>query len=119
LSSFFFAGGQVYQTSSGRLAYSLKESALDELPITALRFRPASASSKTKNVLLAVGADGLCRHWHITSQRCMHTITEPGNQLYCVDYRKDGTVFATAGKDRTVRVYDEATKAIITEMSSG
>lgn len=93
----------MYHTSTGRLAYSLKDSALDELPITSLRFRPASASSKTKNVLLSVSADGVAKHWHVTSAKCMHTITEPDNQLFCVDYRKDGAVFATAGKDRTVR----------------
>ena len=110
---------QVYQASTGRLAYSLKESALDEMPITSLRFRPASASSKTKNVLLAVGADGVVRHWHVTSSRCIHTITETDNQTYCVDYRKDAVVFATAGKDRKVRLYDEATKALISEMEGG
>lgn len=94
---------QVYQTSSGRLAYQLGVGSTDPLPITALRFRPVSASSKTKNVLLAVSAEGTAKHWHITSGRCMHTIEEPDNQLYCVDYKSDGSAFATAGKDRAVR----------------
>lgn len=79
---------QVYHTATGALAYLLKDSVLDEMPITSLRFRPASSSSKTKNVLLAVGADGVAKHWHITSSKCMHTIVEPDNQLYCVDYRQ-------------------------------
>ena len=47
---------QIYHTATGRLAYELKEGLADALPITALKFRPASSSSKTKNVLLAVGA---------------------------------------------------------------
>jgi len=115
------------------------------MPTTALRFRPPSAASKTKNVLLAVStlqggpgsvrasmfltiacvvcdcvdADGSAQHWHITSGKCLHTINDPDNQLFCVDYKNDGSLFATAGKDRTVRVYDEATKSLVTAMSGG
>lgn len=36
-----------------------------------------------------------------------------------LDYNKDGSQFATAGKDRTIRVYDENTKSLITEMTGG
>lgn len=89
------------------------------MPTTSLRFRPISAASKTKNVLLAVNADGSAQHWHITSGKCLHTISDPDNQLFCVDYRPDGALFATAGKDRSVRVYDEATKSLVTKMSGG
>ena len=64
-------------------------------------------------------ADGSAQHWHITSGKCLHTINDPDNQLFCVDYRPDGALFATAGKDRSVRVYDEATKSLVTRMSGG
>ena len=47
---------QIYHTATGRIAYSLRDGAGEALPITAIKFRPASSSSKTKNVLLAVGA---------------------------------------------------------------
>lgn len=30
-------------------------------------------------------------------------MTEKENNIMCMDYSVDGTVFATAGKDRTVR----------------
>lgn len=36
-----------------------------------------------------------------------------------MDYTHDATQFATAGKDRIVRVYDEKTKSLITEMEEG
>jgi len=36
-----------------------------------------------------------------------------------MDYTHDATQFATAGKDRIVRVYDEKTKSLITEMAEG
>lgn len=89
------------------------------MPTTSLRFRPISSASKTKNVLLAVNADGSAQHWHITSGKCLHTIKDEDNQLFCVDYNPEGTMFATAGKDRSVRVYDEATKSLIQQMSGG
>jgi len=75
------------------------------MPVTSLRFRPLSSSSKTKNVLLAVDADGVAKHWHVTSGKCLHTIEAAGsNQLFAVDYRDDGSLFATAGSDKEVRV---------------
>jgi WD40 repeat protein len=70
-------------------------------------------------VLLAVNADGTASHWHMTSGKCLHTITEEDNQLFCVDYRPDGAVFATAGKDYCVRIYDEATKTLSTTLMGG
>lgn len=79
--------------------------------MTSIRFRPDSESAKTKNVILAVSinidkinvdSDGEIDHWHLTSGKKLHTIKEPGNELYCVDYRQDGLQFVTAGKDYKV-----------------
>lgn len=64
-------------------------------------------------------ANGKAQHWHIASGRCLHTIDEVDNQIYAVDYKQDGSAFATAGKDKTVRIYDEATKSCMVAMSSG
>lgn len=110
---------RVYNAVNGRLQYSLNTGKVDNMPMTSLRFRPMGAASKTKNVLLAVNADGSAQHWHITSGKCLHTIKEDGNQLYTVDYRSDGAQFATAGKDKTVRLYDEATKSLTASLSGG
>ena len=79
----------------------------------------ASATSKTKNLLLVANADGTVRHWHVTSRKCLHTITEENNQVFAIDYRQDGARFATAGKDYTVRVYDEATKTKVAALHGG
>ena len=45
---------RIYNVSTGTLSYTLNAGRPDLLPVTSLRFRPASATSKTKNVLLAV-----------------------------------------------------------------
>jgi len=63
--------------------------------------------------------DGQILHWHIKSGKCLHTITEKGNQLFCLDYFDDGSQFATAGRDRLVRVYDEATKRLVQTLQGG
>jgi COMPASS component SWD3 len=80
------------------------------MPITAIRWRPLTTASKTKNVLISVHADGSVRHWHTTSGKCLHTMIDDINQLYCIDYDIEGRNFVTAGNDRILRVYDEATK---------
>ena len=109
---------RIFHTEGGRLAYRLEACAAG-LPTTAIRFRPTSASSKTRNVMLVANSDGTVQHWHITSQRCLHTVTEEDNQVYALDYQHDGARFATAGKDYTVRVYDEATKTCVSRLCGG
>lgn len=92
---------------------------LSKLPTTAIRFRPEGSRAKTKNVLLSVDADGNVQHWHLTSGKCLSTITDKENPLLCVDYRPDGEVFAAAGKDYKVRLYDESSKALVATLSGG
>ena len=71
---------RLYHSDGGRLAYTLDTSP-GQLPVTCIRFRPAlSASSATRNVLLTANSEGLVQHWHVTSKRCLHTITEKDNQ---------------------------------------
>mmetsp|Transcript_30876 Transcript_30876/g.81018 ORF Transcript_30876/g.81018 Transcript_30876/m.81018 type:complete len:245 (-) Transcript_30876:233-967(-) len=115
-----FADGsiRIYSSSTGRQAYTLQAGAVTE-PCTAVRFRPTNAQSKTKNVLLAASSDGSVSHWHITSGNKLHTVTEDGNQINCVDYTKDGRRFATAGMDKIIRIYDEATKTQVQELKGG
>ena len=36
--------------------------------------------------------------------------------MYSIDYSGDGSLLATGGKDSAVRVYDEATKALVIKM---
>ena len=57
----------------------------------------------TKRVCVT-DADGVAKHWHITSGKCLHTVeAAEDNQLFAVDYRADGDLFATAGSDKEVR----------------
>lgn len=101
---------RVFNTSNGSLAYNLQGGSSVALPTTALKFRPVTASTRTKNVFLAANAAGTVQHWHMTSGKCLHSITDEENPVYALDYNTDGTSFVTAGKDHALRIYDEATK---------
>lgn len=98
-----------------------------KLPTTAVRFRPGLRSKKSQsNVLVSVGAVGTVQHWHLGSQKCLHTVAEEAvhrltkqqyqNQIFAMEYDRTGKLFATAGKDYRVRVYDEATKSCFTTL---
>ena len=77
-----------------------------QLPITAMRFRPGGNS---RGVLLACSADSTVRHWHVPTGKCLSTIYEGSDQqIFACDYRQDGQMFATGGKDKRVRLYDES-----------
>lgn len=48
----------------------------------------------------------------------MHETKENDNRNIFVDYNKDGSLFASGGIDRTVRIYDETTKQVTHELKS-
>lgn len=64
-------------------------------------------------MLVTGSADGTLRHWHTTSGKCLHSVLEdPENHIYTMDYSRDGTLLAVAGRDLKIRVYDETTKSL-------
>jgi len=109
----------VYNALTGKRAFLLNAGREDKLPTTQLRWRPPQSLSKTKNVLVCVAADGRVTHWHASSGKLLHEIVEPDNQLFCVDYVANGSQFATAGKRREIRIYDEYTKKLAQVLSGG
>eukprot|EP01006_Ploeotia_vitrea_P045285 TRINITY_DN66927_c1_g1_i1.p1 TRINITY_DN66927_c1_g1~~TRINITY_DN66927_c1_g1_i1.p1 ORF type:complete len:346 (+),score=-6.74 TRINITY_DN66927_c1_g1_i1:144-1181(+) len=110
---------RVFNTQSGNLAYNLQGGSNASLPTTAIRFRPITAATRTKNVFLAANATGVIQHWHMTSGKCLHSAEDQGNQVYALDYNDDGSRFATAGKDTFIRIYEEATKSLVCTLKGG
>ena len=91
----------------------------DDMPVTAIRWRPPTENLKTNNVLVAAYADGYLKHWHATSGRCLHqkrADDDADQEIYSIDYNAEGLVLATAGKDKWIRLYDETTKSIVLKM---
>jgi len=55
----------------------------------------------------------------VPSQRKIFKITENYNQIFTLSYWSDGARLATAGKDFTLRIYDEETKALTRSFKTG
>ncbi|EFC50757.1 predicted protein [Naegleria gruberi] len=112
---------RVFNVNDGKLLYSLNTATKQQLPlpVTSLKFRPSLNPNSAQNVLLVSGSKGVVQHWHVTSGKLLNEIQEEENQAYVVDYRKDGAYFATAGKDSTVRLYDEETNVCVMKMRGG
>jgi len=112
-------GIRVFNVQNGSLAYNLQAGSNVALPTTALRFRPVTPTTRTKNVFLSSNAAGVVQHWHMTSGKCLHSLESETNEVYALDYNSEGTQFVTAGKDTKVRIYDEATKSLVATMEGG
>eukprot|EP00697_Spironema_sp_BW2_P016156 gnl/Spiro4/7282_TR3808_c0_g1_i1.p1 gnl/Spiro4/7282_TR3808_c0_g1~~gnl/Spiro4/7282_TR3808_c0_g1_i1.p1 ORF type:complete len:415 (+),score=48.95 gnl/Spiro4/7282_TR3808_c0_g1_i1:84-1328(+) len=113
-------GVRLYNTETGRLSYHLNVGLVNGLPMTCLRFRPHQPGKQNRNVLLTANANGAVQHWHVFSGKNIHTVQEDdGQQVYAVDYNREGTQFASCGRDYAVRVYDEATKTCVVKMAGG
>lgn len=118
---FLAAGGadgaiRIFNVSNGSVAYNVEGGSSVSLPTTSIRFRPITSANQTKNVFLTANAAGTVQHWHMTSGKCLHTFSDEENQVLALDYNDEGTQFVTAGKDTKIRVYDEATKSIVTTL---
>eukprot|EP01036_Dinobryon_divergens_P012619 gene12619-17012_t len=90
---------RIFNVGTGKLAYNVQGGSNTALPTTAIRFRPVTATTRTKNVFLAANAAGTVQHWHMTSSKCLHSMEDLENQVYALDYNNDGSKFVTAGKD--------------------
>lgn len=98
--------------------YELKQS-LDckiqhSLPICSIRWRPEKGL--TKNVLLAATSEGAVMHWHSSSGKLIYSTLLEDNQALCCDYHPEAEYFAVGCKDMSVRIFDENTKQVISEL---
>lgn len=82
------------------------------MPVTVCAWRPMSTALPTPGVLVTGSVDGDIAWWHVSSKRQIYNMTEKDNEIYTLSYCSDGSRLATAGKDSTVRIYDEETKAL-------
>jgi len=90
---------------------------VSEYPVTSLRWKPYTGT-KPKNILTSVTADGKIDFWHSSSGKILYSLVEEGNPIMCMDFNTDGTLFATAGNDKVVKLYDDNMKTLISTMKS-
>nr|XP_034990452.1 uncharacterized protein LOC118094305 isoform X2 [Zootoca vivipara] len=75
--------------------------------VTALKFHRAKPG-----LLLAAGADGTISTYDLISYYPLASWTETENEINAMDFCRDGSSFATAGKDRHIRLYDSHTNQL-------
>ena len=97
--------------TTGRLSYSLQQSEM-QFPVTSVRFNP-----KDPKIFIAASADGIIREWTTKNSTFRWTTQEVDNQIYALDFQHTGSIFASAGRDCKVRIYDFSTKKIVQELS--
>ncbi|CAG9335515.1 unnamed protein product [Blepharisma stoltei] len=111
---------KIYSAATGNWIRTLNcRIGIDALPVTSIQFRPLISQAKTKHVLVATTAEGYIIHWHSTSGKILHTIGVENSQVLSVNYDSEGKYFAVGCEDMHVRVYDESTKTLISDMLPG
>ncbi|XP_029462936.1 dynein assembly factor with WDR repeat domains 1-like [Rhinatrema bivittatum] len=101
---------KVYKMREGLCVHMLSDvdTVNKGLPVTSLRFFPQNQTS-SGDLLLATYASGLVKFWHLSSQTCLHTLTENRQTLTSV-FNHSGKRFLTAGSNTAIHVYDTETK---------
>lgn len=106
-----------YHAASGRLISEVGEGVSAKFPACSLAFRPGLRGSR--QVCATAHAEGIVNHWQVHTGKLLHTLHEPGNETYAIAYSPNGLQFATAGRDRVVRVYDAASRTLQLELAQG
>ena len=101
-----------YDVSTGSNKFEFNVTPRDvrsKVPVTSVAFRPGGG----KPILLVACSNGTVDRWELRSLERASTIKEDGNEVYAAAYRSDGGLFATAGRDAHLRVYDDTTGSLI------
>ncbi|XP_038065909.1 uncharacterized WD repeat-containing protein all2124-like isoform X1 [Patiria miniata] len=101
-------GVLLYSTNTGEMVKSLHKGGRMELPVMGLSFHP-----EHKNELVSVGADGNINVWDIEETKKKMFNKEKNNEINAIDFSLDGDVYATAGKDLCIRLYDAQTNQLL------
>jgi COMPASS component SWD3 len=81
----------------------------EKVACTTLRWRPSNESLGTtfnSTILVANGA-GTIYQFFAKSDKRVFEFKEVDNYIFAMDYNTKGTLFATAGNDCIIRIYDE------------
>ncbi|GCC19869.1 hypothetical protein chiPu_0021184 [Chiloscyllium punctatum] len=108
---------KLYKPCSGAFVYQLRdtETLNTNLPVTSLNFCPPGAASG--DLLLVTYASGKVKLWHVSTQKCLHTIVE-NQETLAAAFNASGTRFATAGTAASIRLYDTASRQCLQTFTS-
>lgn len=96
---------------TGALSYTLTQSP-DGYPSQSIKFNPIDSK-----LLLSSSVDGTINEWTTVNPKVIWTTKEEKNEIYTLNIAATGKLFATAGSDRKIRIYDYDTKGNINILS--
>ncbi|KAM4694550.1 THO complex subunit 6 homolog [Discoglossus pictus] len=99
---------QIVNIETGNVDMTLFSGHRTRQAITGLSYHPRS-----KDLLVAAGADGIVSIYDTMSETTVFSVAEKDNEINALDFCMDGSVFATAGKDRHIRLYDSHTNEVM------
>ncbi|XP_041069626.1 uncharacterized WD repeat-containing protein all2124-like [Carcharodon carcharias] len=99
---------QVLNAATGIVASELSPGHRTRQAVTAMRYYP-----KHINILMTAGADGIISIYNTQTGWQVVEMKEEENEIHALDFCSDGNVYATAGKDRHIRLYDSRTSQIV------
>ena len=71
-----------------------------------------------KQNFLVVSTDGTLKEYSFEKNKVVGVINgDSGNQLFALDSNSTGTVFACAGRDAIIRIYDAKSRKLFTSIS--
>ncbi|XP_077157557.1 uncharacterized protein LOC143819609 isoform X2 [Paroedura picta] len=104
---------QLVDAATGSAGPSLFPGHRSRQAITAVNFHP-----RKPGLLLAAGAEGTISIYSLPAPSPVASLTEKTNEINALDVCRDGSAFATAGKDRHIRLYDSHTNQLFHVMEA-
>ncbi|CAI2369344.1 unnamed protein product [Moneuplotes crassus] len=104
------------KTTISRLDAFKKEAKGLKSPITSLTWRTGEVTNPEDRHLVACSSSGSIYTWKPAADELLNYIKED-NEIYCTDYSHYKDIFATAGGDFRIRIYDYNTQEVLQSFS--
>jgi len=109
----------IYRVNNLEQMSLLAESGMtdERLPVSCLRWRPKPTLDKER-LLVSAGVDGNICYWNPLSSKLIAVIKpeKESSDLLCLDYTRDATWLAAAGKRRSIKIFDDLKRSLIMKL---
>jgi WD40 repeat protein len=109
----------IFRVSNLEKCQTLGEATVSEekLPVGAIRWRPKLIMSKDR-LLVSAGVDGVISYWYPLANKLVHQIKpeKKFSDLLCLDYTRDASKLAAAGRRRAIKLIDDEKKVVYAKL---